>query len=215
MSPRPYLTLGKEASDQFIVNKSRFIGLAAPLDTQEAALAFIDKVREEHRGASHHCFAYIIGRNAGIMRYQDDGEPSGTAGQPIIEVMKARQLVNACVVVVRYFGGVLLGAGGLTRAYSKGAAVAIEASGVVSMEPSIALQVEVPYPLWDRLQHRLTSLPVLQGDSEYGTSVITQLMVRAADMDMLEESLMSISDGKAFLLETDRSYYAWPEPDKA
>ena len=120
MTLKPYKTLLTRASDEFIINKSRFIGYGAPAASEEEALGFLADVRSAHKDASHHCYAYIIGANMGVMRYSDDGEPGGTAGMPIIEVMKARQITNACVVVVRYFGGVLLGAGGLTRAYSQG-----------------------------------------------------------------------------------------------
>ena len=105
-----YKTLLQEANDEYIVNKSRFIGSAAPVETPEQALAFLDKIRQQYKDATHNCYAYIIGKNAGIMRYSDDGEPGG---MPIIEVMKARGVVDCAVVVTRYFGGILLGAGGL------------------------------------------------------------------------------------------------------
>lgn len=215
MTSRPYLTLGKSGREQFIINKSRFIGIAEPVTSEEAAQQFLEAVRAEFRDANHHCYAYIIGQNAGIMRYQDDGEPSGTAGQPIIEVMKVKRIVNACVVVVRYFGGVLLGAGGLTRAYSRGASVAIGASGIVSMEPTVFLQVEVPYTLWDKLQHRLQNLPVLQDEAEFCANVIAHLRVRLKDLEGLEKALLDMSDGRAFILETGRDYFAWPEPEEA
>ena len=105
MTLKPYKTLLTRASDEFIINKSRFIGYGAPAASEEEALGFLADVRSAHKDASHHCYAYIIGANMGVMRYSDDGEPGGTAGMPIIEVMKARQVTNACVVVVRYFGG--------------------------------------------------------------------------------------------------------------
>ena len=105
-------------------------------EQSEEALAFLEAVRARHRDATHHCYAYIIGRNAGIMRYSDDGEPSGTAGMPIIEVMKARGVVDCAVVVTRYFGGILLGAGGLVRAYSHTCALALDAARVCQMHPT-------------------------------------------------------------------------------
>ena len=111
MSIAPYKTLMKRASDSFIVNKSRFIGHGAPVESEEEALGFLAEMRREYQDASHNCYAYIIGTNMGIMRYNDDGEPGGTAGMPIIEVLKARGVTNCCVVVTRYFGGVLLGDG--------------------------------------------------------------------------------------------------------
>ena len=105
----PYRTLRQSASDEFIINKSRFIGYAAPCETEAEALAFLQTIRTKHKDATHNCYAYIIGQNAGIMRYSDDGEPGGTAGLPMMEVLKHQGVVNCCCVVTRYFGGVLLG----------------------------------------------------------------------------------------------------------
>ena len=113
-----YKTLRAENAAEFIINKSRFIGYGCPCETEEEALSFLARIRQKHKDATHNCYAYIIGLNSGIMRYSDDGEPGGTAVMPIIEVMKARGVVNCAVVVTRYFGGVLLGAGGLVRAYA-------------------------------------------------------------------------------------------------
>ena len=211
MSERPYKTLSKEASDAFVVNKSRFIGYAAPVDTEEEALRYIQSVREQHRDATHHCFAYIIGRNAGIMRYQDDGEPSGTAGQPIMEVLRQKQLVNCCAVVVRYFGGVLLGAGGLVRAYTKGCALAVDAAGVAVMEPSVRIQAVLPYGLWDRVQYQLSTQPVALEDTQYTDQVTAVLSLREPDQQIIETALAQWSDGRAVITELDRMYYAWPD----
>ena len=128
-----YKTLREENSAEFIINKSRFIGYGCPCETEEEALAFLARIRQKHKDATHNCYAYIIGLNSGIMRYSDDGEPGGTAGMPIIEVMKARGVVNCAVVVTRYFGGILLGAGGLVRAYAQGSKTALDAAGVVGL----------------------------------------------------------------------------------
>ena len=125
-----YKTLRAENSAEFVINKSRFIGYGCPCETEEEALAFLARIRQKHKDATHNCYAYIIGLNSGIMRYNDDGEPGGTAGMPIIEVMKARGVVNCAVVVTRYFGGILLGAGGLVRAYAQGSKAALDAAGI-------------------------------------------------------------------------------------
>ncbi|MBQ8150265.1 MAG: YigZ family protein, partial [Clostridia bacterium] len=162
-----YKTLLKSASDEVIINKSRFIGYAEPVKTVEEALAFLDRIRTKHKDATHNCYAYIIGQNAGIMRYSDDGEPGGTAGMPIIEVMKARGVVDCAVVVTRYFGGVLLGAGGLVRAYSHTCAIALNAAQVCEMHPTETWMFEVAYPLWDKVQHTLKSLPVRMENTEF------------------------------------------------
>ena len=193
------------------MQKSRFIGYAAPCEREEAALAFLRSIRERHKDASHNCYAYIIGENAGIMRYNDDGEPGGTAGMPIIEVMKQRGVVNCCVVVTRYFGGVLLGAGGLVRAYSHGCAIALNAAQVVRMELSRRLLLDVPYPLWDRVNHALKGLPQITEDTAFGASVEATVLVREKDESAVMEKLTALTDGRLDFLELDALHYPWPE----
>ena len=120
-----YITVAGRSAEELVINKSRFIGYAAPCDSEEQALSFLREIRDQHRSATHHCYAYIIGENASVMRYSDNGEPAGTAGMPIMDVLRTRSIVNCCIVVVRYFGGVLLGTGGLVRAYTRSAQAAV------------------------------------------------------------------------------------------
>ena len=209
--PGDYKTVKQAASDEFIVHKSRFIGSACPCETEEAALAFLKSIREKYRDASHNCYAYVIGRNAGVMRYSDDGEPGGTAGLPMMEVLKARQTVNCCVVVTRSFGGVLLGAGGLVRAYSKGCALALNAAQVVRMEKSQKILLDVPYPLWDRVNHALKSLPVITEDTAFAASVEATLLIRVKDVEAVTQTLTALTDAKAEWLSLEETYYPWPE----
>lgn len=206
-----YKTLRYASSDEFIVNKSRFIGYAAPVQTEEAALAFLQSIRQKHKDATHNCYAYVIGPNAGIMRYSDDGEPGGTAGLPMMEVIKAQGVVNCCVVVTRYFGGVLLGAGGLVRAYTQGCVVGLKAAQVVTMEPSQRYICEVSYPLWDKVQHAMKSLPVQVVGSEFTTAVTFTILVREADADAVLSDLTRVTDGRFESLLEDESYEAWDE----
>lgn len=166
-----YKTLLKEASDEYIVNKSRFIGSAAPVETPEQALAFLDKIRQQYKDATHNCYAYIIGKNAGIMRYSDDGEPGGTAGMPIIEVMKARGVVDCAVVVTRYFGGILLGTGGLLRAYTKSAKDTLTAAGVAVVRQWADTVIECPYNLFERMKLEIAAVQGILGEIEYGAQV--------------------------------------------
>jgi len=210
MNDSGYKTLASSAQDEFTVQKSRFIGYAAPVDTQEAALDFIRQIKEKHRDASHHCYAYVIGRNAGVMRYQDDGEPSGTAGQPIMEVLKQQGLVNCCCVVVRYLGGILLGAGGLTRAYSKGCSIAVAAAGTAMMEESLRIALSIPYPLWDKLQHHLPSLPVQMMSAEYADQVTAIIVVRQKDSENTQKAITEFSDGRISMsIDQNSFYYSW------
>lgn len=205
-----YLTLIRESSDEIVINKSRFIGYARPVSTEEEAQAFLRAIREKHRDASHNCYAYVIGLNSGIMRYSDDGEPGGTAGLPIIELIKAKQIVNCCVVVTRYFGGVLLGTGGLVRAYTQGCRIALEAAGIVRMENTAHLLCEVPYPDWDRVQYLMKSRPVLLSDTAYGTGVTFTVNVRVPDQEEVTRDLVSATDGRVEIMEDEPSFFAWP-----
>ena len=211
--PGDYKTLRQSAHDEFIVNKSRFIGYAAPCQTEEEALAFLRQIREKHKDATHNCYAYVIGENAGIMRYSDDGEPGGTAGLPMMEVLKSRGVVNCCVVVTRYFGGVLLGAGGLVRAYTKGCAIALNAAQVVRMILSRRLLWDVPYPLWDRVSHALKALPVMVEDTQFGASVEATLLVRLRDAEAVTQKITALTDAKAECLPLDELHYPWPEQE--
>ena len=209
--PLSYRTLRREAEAEFTVNKSRFIGRGCPVSTEEEALAFLARVRQAHKDATHNCYAYIVGRNAGIMRYSDDGEPGGTAGMPIIEVMKARGVVDCAVVVTRYFGGVLLGAGGLVRAYAQGSKTALDAAGVALMEKSARHLVEVDYSTWQRLEYFLRSAPCAVLGTEFTDRVLCTLMVRVKDEEALLRDVARVSDGKAETLRDGESYYPWEE----
>ena len=206
-----YKTLGKAGSDSFIIKKSRFIGHGSPAATEREALDFLAGIRAQHRDASHHCWAYIIGTNAGIMRYSDDGEPGGTAGLPIMEVLKARGVVNCAVVVTRYFGGVLLGASGLVRAYTQGAKTALDAAGVVVMERSARFWVGVEYSLWDRVEHYLQSAPVRCEQVEFAATVTATLLTRKRDEDAVFQALTALTDGQAALLPLEECDGDWAE----
>ena len=209
--PGSYKTLRARGSEEFIINKSRFIGYGAPCETEEEALAFLREIREKHKDATHNCYAYIIGLNAGIMRYSDDGEPGGTAGLPIIEVMKSRGVVNCAVVVTRYFGGILLGAGGLVRAYAQGSKTALDASGVVIMEKSVRQLVEVDYSTWQRLEHYLRTAPCQTLETEFTDRVLATLMMKKTDEAQVLSDITRLTDARAEFLPDGELYYPWPE----
>ena len=127
MALKPYKTARAASETEFTVNKSRFIGRCFPVSSEEEALARLDEIRKLHHDATHNCWAYNL--RGGIMRFSDDGEPGGTAGMPMLQVLQRENLHNVVCVVTRYFGGILLGAGGLVRAYTKGAKIAVDAAG--------------------------------------------------------------------------------------
>lgn len=209
MNQQAYKTVRAYGFDEFIINKSRFIGHAKPVASQEEALAFLQELRQRYKDASHNCFAYVIGQNAGIQRYSDDGEPSGTAGLPIIEVVKAQGVVDVCVVVTRYFGGILLGAAGLVRAYTQGAAVALKAAGVVTMHRTHRYLFDVDYPLLGRLEHWLEGQPARVEQKDFGACVTFELSVREADAPAFLEGLRRVSLGRIEPLLAEESYQGW------
>jgi len=214
METSVYKTLRAPGQDEFTERKSRFIGCGSPAADEASALAYLAYVRAKYKDAGHHCYAYIVGRNAGIMRYSDDGEPGGTAGMPILGVMRARGLVDCAVVVIRYFGGVLLGAGGLTRAYSKSAAVALDAAGVVTMHRTHRYLAEVPYPYWDRVAYALGSAPCVVERQDFTDRVTVTLRVRETDAPGLLSLLARASDGRAVSLLTEESFTGWEDPPR-
>lgn len=211
MALKAYKTLLRRGEDSFVINKSRFIGYGCPCESEAEALDFLAEIRAKHRDATHNCYAYIIGANMGVMRYSDDGEPGGTAGMPIIEVMKARGVTNCAVVVTRYFGGVLLGAGGLVRAYSQGAAAAVNACGVGVMHPTARYLMEIPYPMLNRMDFFLKSEPVIVEDKAYTDVITYTLIVRADDEAGFLARLTDMSEGRVEPLRAEEMYLPWPE----
>ena len=149
------------------------------------------------------------------MRYSDDGEPGGTAGMPIIEVMKAYGIVDAAVVVTRYFGGVLLGTGGLVRAYTQGCKTALEAAGIVTMQKSAKWLIEVNYSIWQRLEYYLKKSPSLILDTQFTTTVVATVLINKTDESSVLKDIARLSDGQAELLLEDTFYYPWPQQQQA
>ncbi len=206
-----YVTVRAPGEGEIIINKSRFICAAWPCATEEEALGILRSEKERTRDASHHCWAYILGANMGQMRYSDDGEPGGTAGLPIIETMKARQVTNCLVIITRYFGGILLGAGGLTRAYRQSCKTALDAAGIVRMIPSLVLCCTVSYALADRVRQCLAALPVRVLDTQWGENVRLMYAVRVSDDAGAKEKLTQLCGGKAVFEKIREEMTAWEE----
>ena len=211
MALKPYKTLLTRANDEFIIHKSRFIGYGCPCETEEDALKFLSEIRARHKDATHNCYAYIIGANMGIMRYSDDGEPGGTAGMPIIEVLKARGVTNCAVVVTRYFGGILLGAGGLVRAYSQGAAAAVNACGVGSVFPTARYLIEIPYPMLGKFEFFLKSEKAIVEDKQFTDVVTFTLILKTDDEAGFVSRLTDATDGAVEPLRYEEFLHPWKE----
>lgn len=191
---KSYRTIAAPAQDQFVERRSRFIGYITPVKTEEEAMAFIASKREEHWDATHNVFAYIL-REGNLCRFSDDGEPSGTAGKPVLDVLQGRGLTDVAVVVTRYFGGVLLGTGGLTRAYSQGARVAVEAAQVLEMHPCTRLRVVCDYSFYGKLSHICPKFLVETAASDFGEAVTLELLCRDNLLPAFAKELEEQSSG--------------------
>lgn len=190
-----YKTVEKEASDFFIEKKSKFIGYAKPVKTQEDALEFISKIKSKHWDATHNVYAYVLREN-NIQRYSDDGEPSGTAGVPVLDVMLKESLVDVCVVATRYFGGTLLGAGGLVRAYSHTSKIALEAAEIITMAQCSVMSAEVDYSFYDRLNILLSDSSAVILNTSFSDKVCVEFSVKENIVDLLNAKLIDVSNGK-------------------
>lgn len=190
-----YKTVEKEANDFFIEKKSKFIGYAKPVKTQEEAVEFISEIKSKHWDATHNVYAYVLREN-NIQRYSDDGEPSGTAGVPVLDVMLKENLVDVCVVATRYFGGTLLGAGGLVRAYSHTSKIALEAAGIITMAQCSIMSAEVDYSFYDRLNILLSDFSAVVLDTSFSDKVCVKFSVKENTVDLLNAKLIDVSNGK-------------------
>lgn len=190
-----YKTVEKEASDFFIEKKSKFIGYAKPVKTQEEAVEFISEIKSKHWDATHNVYAYVLREN-NIQRYSDDGEPSGTAGVPVLDVILKESLVDVCVVATRYFGGTLLGAGGLVRAYSHTSKIALEAAGIITMAQCSVMSAEVDYSFYDRLNILLSDFSAVILNTSFSDKVCVEFSVKENIVDLLNAKLVDVSNGK-------------------
>ncbi len=209
-----YRTVRAASEIELVVQKSRFIGRCFPVTAEDEALAHLERIRKQHWDASHNCYAYVV-REGGKARYSDDGEPGGTAGLPMMEVLKARELADLLVVATRYFGGVLLGAGGLVRAYSKTAAQAVNAAGAIDMIPSARYALRMSYPLWGRLESKVLGGEwgrVMPDAPQYAEDVTVEVVVPEDEGDAFVRAAIEASDGKVAPQAVGRSFAAWDAP---
>lgn len=178
-----YITLAKEAKAEIVEKRSRFIATVRPVEIEEDALAFLNQLRQDYWDATHNVYAYILEENQ-LTRYSDDGEPGGTAGMPVLDILRREKLSNLIVVVTRYFGGTLLGTGGLVHAYSKAAKAGIEAAGRVERLLCRQLFLDCDYHLWGSLQNDLSKQPsLLPGEPLYTQKVRLPLSLPLAEVD--------------------------------
>ena len=206
MTDSSYLVpFADSAEDCFEEKRSKFTGRLYHVDTPEAAVAQLNALREQYRDATHHCWAYFI-REGNYMRYSDDGEPQGTAGLPILDVLQHEKLTDLLCVVTRYFGGILLGKGGLVRAYTKGAQVAVAAAGVQQMQLFSVLLICTPYHLLEILLKALPEYDCTIDQTEYGVDVTLTVLQPAGMLDALNTALSDLSAGQVYAMPIEERF---------
>lgn len=200
-----YLTLKKEASDEFIEKRSRFIGYAKPVSTQEEAMDFINEIRSKHWDATHNVYAYVL-REGQARRYSDDGEPSGTAGVPVLDVLLKENITDCVVVATRYFGGVMLGAGGLVRAYSHTSKIAVEAAGIIKMSVCSCMSVTCDYNFYGKLSSLILEYGGITEDTDFGENVTVKFYLPQANERSFSEKIVDSSFGKFNAVKSGEKY---------
>lgn len=192
------------AESEFVEKRSRFIGHIWPVETEEEAQAHIKAMKAQYYDARHNCWCYLIGDN--VVRYSDDGEPQGTAGQPMLKVFQRENVTNVCCVVTRYFGGILLGAGGLTRAYSKSAKDALSAAGAATMGLWRQVSLHCGYSLLERVKLEIDALGGLIDETEYGADVMVTASMPEDGDEKLQAWLTELSAGEIVLQKLGENY---------
>lgn len=194
---KPYFkTVAREASEVMIERKSKFIATVRPVTDEEKALALISQMRSKYYDATHNVYAYIIGEG-NIMRYSDDGEPSGTAGVPVLEVLRKEGLVDVAVVVTRYFGGIMLGAGGLVRAYGSSAKLGVDAAKIVTRTLCDLVRVDCDYTLFGKVQYETLGEGYTIKDVEYGSGVAVYAYIKQDETQKYIEKICDITNARA------------------
>lgn len=204
-----YTTIYSPAEDEFVERKSRFIGHIAPVQTEEEAQAFIAQIRQQHRDATHNTYAYIL--RSGIKRYSDDGEPQGTAGIPVLDVLQKSGVTDVVVVATRYFGGILLGGGGLVRAYSHTASIALQAAGIVTMRECLMLRVVCDYSQYGRVAALVPECGGVVDDTVFEEKVALCFHMAPEDRGSFDKKLADATNGQAAAEETGKKYFEFCE----
>lgn len=203
----PWKCVLEGGSGEIVEKKSRFLATVRPVETEEEASAFIEEMKKKYWDATHNCSAFVIGRRGELTRCSDDGEPSGTAGRPMLEVLLKEGICNTAVVVTRYFGGTLLGTGGLVRAYGAAVKEGLKNSSVAVMRYGTRLQVTAGYPDVGRIQHLVSREKITQESVEYGVDVRFVLAFPARQEDQICRSITEATDARAEIEVLSHGYY--------
>ncbi len=208
-----YLVPTGFGEDEFVEKKSRFIGRIWPVDTEEDALKHIQEMKKQHYDATHNCWAYVI--KDGAVRFSDDGEPGGTAGMPMVQVLQREGLFNVVCVVTRYFGGILLGAGGLVRAYTKGAKLAVDAAGKSMKRVWTALYLPCPYTFYERVKLEIAAFGGVIQNTAFGEEVEMEILLPEKQAPLFCNRLTDLTSGNVGCMEIGQQYRAFPVEQEA
>ncbi len=208
---KEYATILEPGTDEIIEKKSRFIGYVCHVETEDEAIAFVAATKKKHYDARHNCYAYSIGEEQPLLRFSDDGEPGGTAGKPILEVITGRKLCNVCIVVTRYFGGTLLGTGGLVRAYTEAAKACIMATKVVNKRMVIPVVITTNYTDLGKIQHILSNEGIEITDSEYGQNVMLKVEIFIDDIEKIKKALIAATAARVSFEQGDMVFSLFEE----
>ena len=197
---------------EYIEKKSRFLGGVYPVTSEQEAKEILERVRKQHYDARHNCWCYIL--KSGQKRYSDDGEPQGTAGQPMLEVFRREGVENVCCVVTRYFGGVLLGTGGLLRAYTRSAKDALEAAGVAVVRQWVQTAVECPYNFLERVKGEIAAAQGILGEIAYGAQVRIPALLPVEHWEAYAARITELTGGKVAAEHLGETFQAAPMPPR-
>lgn len=201
-----YKTIYKYGEAEIIINKSKFIGYAMPIETEEEALEFIEKIKTKHRDATHNVYAYVLGKDSNTQRFSDDGEPSGTAGIPALEVIKKEDLRNVVVVVTRYFGGIKLGGGGLIRAYTKGAKIGLESGLIMEMVLHQKIKIRMDYTLYGKVENYLINEEYIVDETIFDDAVNTFVYIEDSKVEGFYTIIADLTNGNGILENLEEEY---------
>jgi len=205
---KTFRTVDAEFTDEWIVEKSKFITYMAPADSEEEASKFLDRIRKQHWDATHHVPAWIIGLSGNVQKFSDDGEPGGTAGLPVLEALKHAELINTVLVVVRYFGGIKLGTGGLVRAYGQSARQAIEKGPVIEVQSHSVVSMMIDYTHLGRLQSWIAAEQFIDAGTDYTDHVTVKIYCPENRMDLVISSVTDMTSGTAKIHCSETMYLA-------
>ena len=203
-----YRTIYQGGEDEIVEKKSRFIASVIPVENEEEALEFIEKTKKQYWDASHNCFAYVIGERGQLQRCSDDGEPNGTAGKPMLDVLLGNELRNVAVVVTRYFGGTLLGTGGLVRAYSQAVKAGLQASVMITKILGVKLHIETDYTTFGKIQYILAQRELKILDTVYTDKVELEVLIPKTELEQVMHAITEGTNAQADMTPKEECYYA-------